>query len=175
MVWNSITSAYEELVIGGPTGPPGPTGPGSTLQVVNYQTGAFATGTTIIPNDDTIPQNTEGTEFMSLAFTPVSASSNLLIQASATLSHGIADHMFVALFVDSTANALAANFATLATGNLAVILTLNHYVASASTAARTYKIRAGSGSAGTTAFNGMASRKMGGVQSSFIRITEIAA
>ena len=37
-----------------------------TLQIVNSQTGAVATGTTTIPFDDTIPQNTEGTEFLSV-------------------------------------------------------------------------------------------------------------
>lgn len=35
---------------------------GQVLQVVSYQTGAVATGTTTIPPDDTIPQITEGNE-----------------------------------------------------------------------------------------------------------------
>lgn len=33
---------------------------GAVLQVVNTHSGAVATGTTVIPNDDTLPQNTEG-------------------------------------------------------------------------------------------------------------------
>jgi hypothetical protein len=52
---------------------------GSVLQVVNVQTGAVATGTSQTQNDDTIPQNTEGTEFITLAITPTSASSKLKI------------------------------------------------------------------------------------------------
>ena len=35
--------------------------PGTLIQTVSYQTGAVATGTAVIPNDDTIPQITEGT------------------------------------------------------------------------------------------------------------------
>ena len=52
---------------------------GSVLQVVNTMNGAVATGTTIIPQDNTIPQITEGTEFMTLAITPTSATSQLRI------------------------------------------------------------------------------------------------
>jgi hypothetical protein len=42
---------------------------GKVIQVVHVQDGAYASGTTTIPLDNTIPQNTEGTEFMSLAIT----------------------------------------------------------------------------------------------------------
>ena len=50
-----------------------------TVQVVNTQTGAVDTGTTAMPCDDTIPQNTEGDEFMTLAITPTSATNKLKI------------------------------------------------------------------------------------------------
>lgn len=50
---------------------------GVITKVQNYATAAVATGTTQTPVDDTIPQVTEGTEFMSSAFTPLSASSSL--------------------------------------------------------------------------------------------------
>jgi hypothetical protein len=36
---------------------------GKIVQVVNFQTGVFATGTATIPLDNTIPQITEGTEY----------------------------------------------------------------------------------------------------------------
>ena len=35
------------------------------VQTVNTETGAVATGTTLMPIDDTIPQNTEGNEVRS--------------------------------------------------------------------------------------------------------------
>ena len=41
-------------------------GPGAVVQVVSNSSGALATGTTTIPSDDTIPQNTEGTALAAL-------------------------------------------------------------------------------------------------------------
>ena len=78
--WSSVAATLSTAVvlqpypISGVKGPPGDPGVG-LLQTVSYQTGAVATGTTIIPFDDTIPQITEGNEFMTLAITPRSATS----------------------------------------------------------------------------------------------------
>jgi hypothetical protein len=52
---------------------------GAVVQVVNAVTGSVSTGTTIIPADDTIPQITEGNEYMTLAVTPLSATNKLRI------------------------------------------------------------------------------------------------
>src|SRR3990167_11416304 len=81
---------------------------GSTVQVVNTQTGAVATGTTVLPNDDTIPQNTEGDEYMTLAITPTNASNKLRIEVVVQCSGSLLALAAMALFQDSTANALAA-------------------------------------------------------------------
>ena len=59
------------------------------VQVVNTQTGAVATGTTVLPNDNTIPQNDEGNEFMTLAITPTHASNKLLIQVTIILASSV--------------------------------------------------------------------------------------
>lgn len=151
-------------------------GGGKVLQTVNTQTGEVATGATAMPWDDTIPQNTEGTQFMTLAITPQSASSYLLISVVAILAETTTQRLQAALFVDTTANAIAATHVTTAGSNAPVILSFNHYVASASTTARTYKLRAGSSTAVTTTFNGYSSgRIFGGVASSSITIMEIAA
>jgi hypothetical protein len=45
------------------------------------ETGAVATGTTQIPIDDTIPQNTEGDQYLSLAITPTNALSTFKVRA----------------------------------------------------------------------------------------------
>ena len=146
------------------------------LQVVNTQTGAVATGTTVMPWDDTIPQNTEGDQYMTLAVTPTSASSYLMIDVIAHVSSSVSNYISGALFVDSTVGALAAVMRFEATATGFDVFTLRHYVASASTTARTYKFRAGGSYAGTTTFNGnIGARKLGGVLSSSITITEIAA
>ena len=54
----------------------------NVVQVVNVMDGALATGTTVMPTDDTIPQITEGDEYMSLAITPKNALNILVIEAN---------------------------------------------------------------------------------------------
>lgn len=61
---------------------------GKILQQVHAVTSAVATGTTAMVADDTIPQNTEGNEAITLAITPTSASSKLLITANVFHSVG---------------------------------------------------------------------------------------
>ena len=56
-------------------------------QIVATQTGAVATGTTTFPEDDTIPQNTEGDEYMTLgagefAFFPWASTVDLAVDAA---------------------------------------------------------------------------------------------
>lgn len=144
-------------------------------QVVRTVTGAVSTGTTIIPDDDTIPQNTEGDEYMSLAITPANASSTLQIDVVIFLSEAAsANHnLTAALFKDSTADALACAAEKTATDSL-VCLTLKHFIAAGSTSTTTFKIRAGTDTAATTTFNGVAgARLFGGVLASSITISEI--
>ena len=150
--------------------------PGQTVQVVNAQDGAVATGTTVLPADDTIPQNTEGDEYITLAITPTNASNKLKIDVILNLAHSttISDTA-IALFQDATAGALAATFsAKNDIGNSASQVSLTHYMTAGTTSATTFKVRAGGGSAGTTTFNGSNSgRIFGGVMASSITITEI--
>lgn len=146
----------------------------SVLQVVNTQTGAFATGTTTIPFDDTIPQNTEGDEYMSLSITPKSTSNILIIEVEAQLLNTAGVALIGALFQDTTANALAACFNWLGP-NIGIRLYLRHTMVAGTTSSTTFKLRAGGESAGTTNFNGQGgARKLGGVLASSITITEIS-
>ena len=144
-------------------------------QVVNTQTGAVATGTTTVPLDDTIPQNTEGTEFMTLAITPTSATSTLLITAELYLTCASADkHMIAALFQDTTAGALAAAVHYNATAGGGSRVIFSHKMTSGTTSATTFKVRAGPNAAATITFNGAAGgRIFGGVAASSITITEM--
>jgi hypothetical protein len=143
-------------------------------QIVNYQTGAMATGTTAIPNDDTIPQITEGTEFMTLAITPKLITSKLKIDVILQFSPGGADQSILALFKDSIADALAVveQWRPGAGDSGVSTLALSHYITAGTTSAITFRVRAG-GQSGTFTFNGSGgSRKMGGVYASSITITE---
>lgn len=151
---------------------------GAVVQVVNTQTGALATGTGTIPADDTIPQNTEGTEFMTRAITPTSASNILQIEVvffGATSTAGLSV-IFAALFQDSTANALACGMGLCATANGQVGIRFTHRMVAGTTSATTFKLRAGGNGAGTTTFNGSGGvRYFGGTMASSITITEIKA
>ena len=149
---------------------------GSILQIVRSQTSAVATGTTILPNDNTIPQITEGTQFLSLAITPTSATSKLLIQYEINASTTAGAAISSALFQDSTASAIAAGNFTQAT-NWSVRYPLTYYMTSGTTSSTTFTVRAGLETAGTICLNGNGAgvRYFGGVNYSSITITEIAA
>lgn len=147
---------------------------GDTVRVVNTQTGAVATGTTLIPRDDTIPQNTEGDQYMSLAITPTNAANILDIHVIVRASSTVTTDIVVALFQDSTANALAVNSSYATTAQGVVQVSLRYRMVAGTTSATTFKVRAGGITAGTVTFNGAASgRYYGGAYASSITITEV--
>lgn len=151
---------------------------GTVVQVVNTQTGAYATGTTTIPMDDTIPQNTEGDQYMSLAITPTSSTNKLRIDVVVMVANSSASAIWLiaALFQDSTAGALAADAIYQGTANGGGVIKFTHYMTAGTTSATTFKVRAGGSGAGSTYFNGQsASRYLGGVMASSITITEVKA
>lgn len=151
---------------------------GLVVQVVGNVTGAVATGTTTIPNDDTIPQNTEGDQYLSQAITPKSSTNVLVIEGLLNLSASIAgQNMAVALFQDTTANALAVGFTRgNAAGSLLDNVVVRHIMVAGTTSATTFKIRAGGNGAATTTLNGQTGARLyGGVLMSSITITEYKA
>lgn len=148
------------------------------VQVVNVTDGAVATGATLIPYDDTIPQNTEGDEYMTLAITPTNASNILVIDVVVQIGIGSAEkRALAALFQDSTAGALAAGIGSKdGTTDEPLHISFKHYMVAGTTSSTTFKIRAGTDAAGTNTFNGAGSaRRYGGVLSSSITITEHTA
>lgn len=147
---------------------------GSVVQMVSTTSTTGATGTGTIPFDDTIPQSGEGTEFLTLAITPIATANKLVIQFVGFFSNSIATHIIAALFQDSTANALAVgeNYQTTATGGIMIPIT--HTMAAGTTSSTTFRIRAGGDSASTTTFNGEAgARKFGAITHSSIVIWEV--
>ena len=147
-------------------------GGGKIIQRAFASTSAVATGTTVMVADDTIPQITEGNEAITLAITPTSASSRLIIVANIFQSAAVsADNCVTALFQDSTADALAAVVET-----LHGTTTLVHEMVSGTTSATTFKVRAGQTATGTWTLNGWSgARKLGGVASTTLTILEIEA
>src|SRR5258708_5751039 len=75
-VWSALApgAAGQALVTNGAAANPSWQGQ-MVAQVVNTETGAVATGTTTLPGAvDTIPTNTQGDQYMSLAITPTNTS-----------------------------------------------------------------------------------------------------
>ncbi len=150
-------------------------GGGTVVQVVNTQTGAVATGTTTVPQNDTIPQNTDGTEFMTLAITPTNAANKLQIDVVMHISCLTGTrNIAVCLFQDSTAGALAVGEQAEANGGFVQNIKFTHYMTAGTTSSTTFKVRAGVETSGTVTFNGSnGNRQYGGVLASSITITEI--
>ena len=143
------------------------------VQMVQTQTGAVATGTTLLPNDNTIPQITEGDQYMTLAITPNNASNILVIETVVSVAMNIGGVVTAALFVGVTAGALAAMNSYDATGNGTRNLMFSHKVTAGVTTELTFRVRAGADQPATTTFNGTGGGQvMGGVMASSITITE---
>lgn len=154
---------------------------GSVIQVVNYQTGAYASGSTTMPNDNTIPQNTEGNEFMTLAITPNHADNLLKIDICALVGEvsNTGDIITGALFKDSIADALMASQTPVTTGGSPMsveksTINFSYFMPAGTTSEITFKFRAGN-NAGSVGFNGSDAQYLGGVAPSSITITEIKA
>ncbi len=134
---------------------------------------AYGSASNNIPVDDTIPQNTEGSERMSVAITPASATNILYIEAQFPIvGADAARAISMALFQDSTANALAVSSSHVASSTTTTSLVLLFRMVSGTTSATTFKIRAGT-DAGTAFFNGDAGARVGGgVCTPFLRVIE---
>lgn len=170
--WDGVDG--ESMFVPGPRGNTGATGAsGKVVQVVYTETGAVSTGTTTIPFDDTIPQNTEGTEFLTQAITPTSSTNKLQIDVTIFATVTSTPWIIVALFQDTTADAIAttATFNNLSTAGASIVL--RHTMTAGTTSATTFKVRIGPSSAATVTFNGQSGgRIFGGVAASSITVTE---
>lgn len=151
---------------------------GRYVQRVHEIDTAAATTSTTLPNDDTIPQNTEGVEVMSATITPKNSNNMLRIDVVTFMSVASASQLArgAALFQDSTAGALASANVAIA-GNLAISeVSFTHWMAAGTTSATTFKVRVGPSDSSTLTFNGFSGvRKMGGTFASSITVTEYLA
>ena len=142
------------------------------VQLKSSSTGSLVTCSTTMPLDDTIPQNTEGTEVLTLSITPRSTTNKLEIFFSSLISNLGDTGVSIALFQDTTDNALAANdiYTTqFQTGSLV------HVMPAGTTSSTTFKIRVGPVT-GTCYVNGYSgSRWYDGVSSTTLTITEYLA
>lgn len=156
---------------------PGVKRTGDRVQTQRNTTGAVATGTTAVPEDDTIPQITEGDQYMTQAITPTNAVNILRVYHQGQYSHSTTNgKMVVFLCQDAIANALAVMAENIAGADHTFDMQLTYEKSAGSTSSITMRIRAGMGAGATTTFNGSsATRIYGGVAASTLQIEEICA
>lgn len=157
-----------------------PSGTGTVVQRVYTSTSGYDDCSVKMPLDDSIPQNTEGCELITLSITPSNSSNILRIEFNAFVKGDSSDHIYevnCGLFQDSTANALAATVLgdrqdTLNNGSLI------YTMVAGTTSSTTFKIRYGNGgNINPRAYvnvqrGGTHSRAFGGVASATLEITE---
>lgn len=145
----------------------------NVLQQVRSSNTTFSTVTGSIPQDDTIPQITEGTEIFSLSITPKSSSSVLVFEVVVTGQNTAGYVSALCLFKTGTSNALAC---TCFSGGADVFTwKLLYSQSSGSTSAQTFTVRLGK-EVGNIYINGISTgRLFGGVQTSYFTITEYAS
>lgn len=146
---------------------------GKIRQIKRVQSLAVATGTNLIPVDDSLPLITEGDEYLRLPFTATSTNNILKIDVDLSAAHTSNVQLVGALFKGSTA--VGARSLDLDDGKMSP-LGFTRYIRPPSTDQIIYSVRAGgaSGSAGTFTLNGEAgARVFGGAAVSSLTITEI--
>ncbi len=142
------------------------------VQEVSTFYDTYSSTSTTIPGDNTIPQNTEGTEIMTLAITPKATTNKLRIDVFVIGAGSAAMGVTAALFQDSTANALTCSIANAYTAAANAPVQFSHTMDAGTTSSTTFKVRVGPTS-GTFYFNGYSvSRLFGGVMKCTMTITE---
>ena len=150
--------------------------PGTPVGSAFIRNGTVATGTTIIPADNTIPQNTEGTQFISKSIAPSSAANVLRVNATVQLQYTASGYIISALFQDSISNALTAQLAYYGADQNPFSHSIAYEMIAGATAQTTFKVRSGGGVAGTVTFSGNNSSSLfSGIMASTLKIEEIMA
>lgn len=149
-----------------------------TVEAPAYAYGESATydsTTTVMLNDNSTPQITEGKEITTAAITPKRSTSKLLITVSALVTHSSADEgVTLAVFVDATASAIGANVGGTGKTSVPQAAMFQFMIDASSTSARTYRLRYGPATAGTAYINGdTGARQLGGISKATLTIQEI--
>jgi hypothetical protein len=131
---------------------------------------------TVIPRDDTIPQNTEGTQIFSVSFTPKSTTNRLRIRmAGFCAGDASVGTLTAALFINAGVNAVKTTSVWNNATNTPQQQVLEYEFVPASVSSQTLAIRAGP-NAGTMRYNGTTiAREYGGTASVTLIIEEIVA
>lgn len=134
-------------------------------------------GGTVIPWDDTIPQVTEGSQIMTLTFTPLS--DRIEIEAAVPIGYGVNDGRgALAIFKDGAANAIAAENAMISNSYLIstpIVCAVRSTVTPGTSVTIAVRVGPGSGT-GTMYVNGISTgRKLGGTSIAWLKVREVRA
>jgi hypothetical protein len=147
-------------------------GGGKVAQIVTEVHTTYSTGSTNIPADDTIPTSSEGSEIITKAITPTSATNRLLFIFEGNLQNSSTQNIAFTLFQDSGAAAIAMGWSMCHMGNHQNHLGFTHDMVAGTTSSTTFKIRMG-GESGTYRTNGSSSaRRYGGISANRLTIIE---
>ena len=124
--------------------------------------------TTVLPFDTSIPQNTEWDEYFTQAITPKAAANYLEIEANLDLTSSLGNNLALAIFQDSTANALYSKWCSTAGASNINWAYWKYWMTANTTSSTTFKVRAWWWSAGTTTLNS----KYWLTNTSYLQITE---
>jgi hypothetical protein len=134
---------------------------------------AAASGTTTVPLDNTAPTSTEGWQIFTQAFTPISATSRIIIEFGITSSHSAGTGTNILSLFAGTTNIGTVAGRTDSAANTAVPLRQKKVYAPGSTAAITFSARLGNPTAGTSYCNQIGANTLGGTLVSNYIITEV--
>jgi hypothetical protein len=127
-----------------------------------------------IPDDDTIPQNTEGTQILSATITPKANVSKILVKLDSWATLSALGTMVAALFRDSGANAIQVASVVVPATNYYQPLTFCFLDAPNTTEQVTYNVRVGPTGGLTMRMNGSSTaRRFGGASSATLTLTEV--
>ena len=153
---------------------------GNTVQWLQTSTGALIDATGVMPFDDTIPVQTDGTQILTLTITPTEATNRLFITFVASFAAERPASITVAgaaLYQDATVNALAVGYLGAQEGAFTdrSSAPLTYSMIAGTTSATTFKIRAGVFQAGDHCYvNGyIGARVFGGFSSTTFTIMEV--
>lgn len=148
---------------------------GRIINVVEDTDSAVATTTTTMPIDDTIPQNTEGAEFLSATINVTNAASKIKVEWGLNVATGTGGvNAAAALFKDSETDARMARATNAGSTNTISEIGGEYMMTAGATGNMTWAVRAGPESAATLTVNGESgARRFGGVAYSYLRVSEI--
>ena len=125
-----------------------------------------------IPQDDTIPQNTEGTQILSVSITPKSATNRVRATFFGWGSSAALTGASAALFRNSNANAIDAMGITFAAAYYSLPFMLIFEDSPGSTSPQTYAVRVGPAGAVTMRMNGVHTNRVFGGSSRCVLVLE---